>query len=143
MVEFPVEALPSELLVDTNGAGDAFVGGFLAQILLNKSLEEAVRGTDYHPKIGMHIPQRVQLCLIRALLVSEMNSRYTIRSVKSHLIVLELVKIQLAVRIFNPKNMRTNLNTRLQYMNRKCNKEYMCICIVLKRRKPNKSQAYQ
>ena len=47
VVEFPVEALPSELLVDTNGAGDAFVGGFLAQILLNKSLEEAVRAGHF------------------------------------------------------------------------------------------------
>ncbi|KAI8560285.1 hypothetical protein RHMOL_Rhmol04G0243200 [Rhododendron molle] len=28
---FPVILLPKEKLVDTNGAGDAFVGGFLSQ----------------------------------------------------------------------------------------------------------------
>ena len=30
---FPVPPLAKELLIDTNGAGDAFVGGFLSQIL--------------------------------------------------------------------------------------------------------------
>jgi len=30
--KFPVPALPKELLIDTNGAGDAFVGGFLAML---------------------------------------------------------------------------------------------------------------
>jgi adenosine kinase len=29
--EFPVPLVPRERIVDTNGAGDAFVGGFLAQ----------------------------------------------------------------------------------------------------------------
>lgn len=29
---FPVEKIPNHLLVDTNGAGDAFVGGFIAQL---------------------------------------------------------------------------------------------------------------
>ena len=28
--EYPVLALKEEMLVDTNGAGDSFVGGFLA-----------------------------------------------------------------------------------------------------------------
>ena len=31
---FPVAAIPKEEIVDTNGAGDAFVGGFLAQQVL-------------------------------------------------------------------------------------------------------------
>ena len=31
---FPVEALEKADIVDTNGAGDAFVGGFLAQWVL-------------------------------------------------------------------------------------------------------------
>jgi adenosine kinase len=30
VTEYPVEALPKEKIVDTNGAGDAFVGGFMA-----------------------------------------------------------------------------------------------------------------
>ena len=31
VLEFPVTSLAKEEIVDTNGAGDAFVGGFLAQ----------------------------------------------------------------------------------------------------------------
>jgi len=34
--EFPVIAIEAKDLVDTNGAGDAFVGGFLAKLVMNK-----------------------------------------------------------------------------------------------------------
>lgn len=34
-------------LVDTNGAGDAFVGGFLSQLVCGKSLDECVRAGHY------------------------------------------------------------------------------------------------
>jgi adenosine kinase len=44
---FPVDALPRELLVDTNGAGDAFVGGFLSQLVKEKALSECVRAGNY------------------------------------------------------------------------------------------------
>lgn len=44
---FPVIALAKEDLVDTNGAGDAFVGGFLSQLLLGKELSECCRGGNY------------------------------------------------------------------------------------------------
>ncbi|KAC9631545.1 hypothetical protein E3N88_45513 [Mikania micrantha] len=40
---YPVIFLPKEKLVDTNGAGDAFVGGFLSQLVLEKPIEECVR----------------------------------------------------------------------------------------------------
>jgi len=40
---FPVAPIPKEEIVDTNGAGDAFVGGFLAQQVLGKNLETMVR----------------------------------------------------------------------------------------------------
>jgi len=43
LVKFPVEPLDSSNIVDTNGAGDAFVGGFLAQWVLGKSLDVAVK----------------------------------------------------------------------------------------------------
>jgi len=43
LVKFPVEALDSSCIVDTNGAGDAFVGGFLAQWVIGKSLDVAVK----------------------------------------------------------------------------------------------------
>jgi adenosine kinase len=49
--EFPVDPLPKELLVDTNGAGDAFVGGFLSQLLLGKGLDECVRAAHFAARV--------------------------------------------------------------------------------------------
>lgn len=42
VTEYSVEPLSKEKLVDTNGAGDAFVGGFLAQLVQERGLKEAV-----------------------------------------------------------------------------------------------------
>lgn len=42
VTEFPVHPLPKEKLVDTNGAGDAFVGGFLAELVQGKTIADAV-----------------------------------------------------------------------------------------------------
>lgn len=42
VVEYDVKALPKEQLVDTNGAGDAFVGGFLAGLLGEKAIGDCV-----------------------------------------------------------------------------------------------------
>ncbi|QRV96693.1 PfkB family carbohydrate kinase [Ceratobasidium sp. AG-Ba] len=39
---YPVAALPSSAIVDTNGAGDMFAGGFLGATLLGKTVDEAV-----------------------------------------------------------------------------------------------------
>ncbi|GAA5834266.1 hypothetical protein JCM11251_000587 [Rhodosporidiobolus azoricus] len=39
---YPVQALPKDAIVDTNGAGDAFAGGFLGARALGKSVDEAV-----------------------------------------------------------------------------------------------------
>lgn len=41
--EFPVEFLPREEIVDTNGAGDAFVGGFLSQYIQKKPFETCIK----------------------------------------------------------------------------------------------------
>lgn len=41
--EYGVETLEKDLLVDTNGAGDAFVGGFLSELVQGKSTEDAVK----------------------------------------------------------------------------------------------------
>lgn len=43
ITEIPVQKLEEDKIVDTNGAGDAFVGGFLAQLVQKKSLETCVR----------------------------------------------------------------------------------------------------
>ncbi|KAK8950413.1 Adenosine kinase 2 [Platanthera guangdongensis] len=48
---FPVILLPKERLVDTNGAGDAFVGGFLSQLVQEKSTDECVRAGCYAANI--------------------------------------------------------------------------------------------
>eukprot|EP00884_Botryococcus_braunii_P014635 jgi/Botrbrau1/23172/Bobra.0041s0023.1 len=47
VLEFPVITVPREKLVDTNGAGDAFVGGFLSQLVVGKELPECVRAGNY------------------------------------------------------------------------------------------------
>ncbi len=44
---YPVPELKRELLVDTNGAGDAFVGGFLARLAAGHELPECVRAGHY------------------------------------------------------------------------------------------------
>jgi adenosine kinase len=41
--EFPVEPLEADKLVDTNGAGDAFVGGFLSRLIQGKDLAQCVK----------------------------------------------------------------------------------------------------
>lgn len=41
--EFPVAKLAKELIIDTNGAGDAFAGGFLSQYMQGKSLDVCVK----------------------------------------------------------------------------------------------------
>ncbi|XP_039300078.1 adenosine kinase [Nilaparvata lugens] len=41
--EFAVESLPSEKVIDTNGAGDAFVGGFIAQLVKGVDLSQCIK----------------------------------------------------------------------------------------------------
>jgi len=48
---YPVDPLPKALLVDTNGAGDAFVGGFLSQLALGKPLAECVRAGHFAARV--------------------------------------------------------------------------------------------
>uniref|UniRef100_A0A7S1XXL6 Adenosine kinase n=1 Tax=Phaeomonas parva TaxID=124430 RepID=A0A7S1XXL6_9STRA len=51
VTEFPVEPLARELLVDTNGAGDAFVGGFLSQLMKGKPIAECVRAGHWGARV--------------------------------------------------------------------------------------------
>lgn len=60
---FPVEAIDPALIQDTNGCGDAFVGGFLAQLVQGHSLEESLRCGNYCAKVviqhwGCAFPQQ-------------------------------------------------------------------------------------
>lgn len=43
ITEYPVELLPADKVVDTNGAGDAFVGGFLSQYIQKKSYDICIK----------------------------------------------------------------------------------------------------
>ncbi|XP_033308409.1 adenosine kinase 2 isoform X2 [Bombus vancouverensis nearcticus] len=43
IIEIPATKLPNDKVVDTNGAGDAFVGGFLAQLVQGKSIEVCIK----------------------------------------------------------------------------------------------------
>lgn len=43
ITEIAVTKLPQEKLIDTNGAGDAFVGGFLAQLIKGESVNDCIK----------------------------------------------------------------------------------------------------
>lgn len=47
LTEYPINVMDKNKIVDTNGAGDAFVGGFLSQLVQSKSIEECVRCGNY------------------------------------------------------------------------------------------------
>jgi adenosine kinase len=47
VTEYPVIPIAKEDIIDTNGAGDAFVGGFMSQLVQGKSIEECVRGGNW------------------------------------------------------------------------------------------------
>ena len=47
ITEYPILPIKEEEILDTNGAGDAWVGGFLSQLALDKSIEDCVRGGNY------------------------------------------------------------------------------------------------
>ena len=47
VTKYDVPALAKELIVDANGAGDAFVGGFLAQLARGKDIADCVKTAHY------------------------------------------------------------------------------------------------
>lgn len=51
VTSYPVPKLDRSLLVDTNGAGDAFVGGFLAGLAMEYPVEECVRAGHYGARV--------------------------------------------------------------------------------------------
>lgn len=64
VTEIPAVALPADQIVDTNGAGDAFVGGFLAMLQTSRPIEECVKcgiwaATQIIQQNGMTLPKDV------------------------------------------------------------------------------------
>ncbi|RWS17067.1 adenosine kinase-like protein [Dinothrombium tinctorium] len=60
---FPVKEIKNEQIKDTNGAGDAFVGGFLGQFIQNKTLAICVKcgifaATESIQQQGMTLPPK-------------------------------------------------------------------------------------
>lgn len=45
--EFPVKQLTEDQIVDTNGAGDAFTGGFLSMFIQDKPIETCMKCAIY------------------------------------------------------------------------------------------------
>ena len=45
--EFPVATLEKDQIVDTNGAGDSFVGAFISQLYQGKDIDTAVSAGIY------------------------------------------------------------------------------------------------
>lgn len=71
VLEFPAEKLPADRIVDTNGAGDAFVGGFLAQYVQGRPLDVAVRcgiwaATHIIQRSGCTLPDKMDFCMTAA-----------------------------------------------------------------------------
>jgi adenosine kinase len=51
--EVPVHAISGDSINDTNGAGDAFAGGFVAGIVQGKSLENAIDMGQWLAKLSI------------------------------------------------------------------------------------------
>jgi adenosine kinase len=49
--EYPVHLIEADQIVDTNGAGDAFVGGFYSQLILGQPLHKCVHAGHYSARV--------------------------------------------------------------------------------------------
>jgi len=72
VTEYAVDPLAKELLVDTNGAGDAFVGGFLSELVQGKDVEDCLRlviglpstlFSSQEPLLMKHAHTRLKCCV--------------------------------------------------------------------------------
>ncbi|XP_022251167.1 adenosine kinase-like [Limulus polyphemus] len=64
VTEYPVINLKNEEIIDTNGAGDAFVGGFLAKYIQGKPIDVCVKcgvyaATEIIKQSGCQFPQEI------------------------------------------------------------------------------------
>ncbi|XP_054715868.1 uncharacterized protein LOC129225303 [Uloborus diversus] len=65
IIKYPVDIVKPEEIVDTNGAGDAFVGGFLAQYIQKKSAHSCVlcgiyAATQVIKQSGCIVPEKME-----------------------------------------------------------------------------------
>ena len=64
---FPVKNVSAENIVDTNGAGDSFAGGFLSQFMKGKSLDKCMIAGHWAASViiqkrGCQIPNDIRYC---------------------------------------------------------------------------------
>ena len=64
---FDVRDVPQENIIDTNGAGDSFAGGFLSQLVKGKTLDKCMRAGHWAASIiiqkrGCQIPVDIRYC---------------------------------------------------------------------------------
>lgn len=62
---FEIRAIPEELIVDTNGAGDSFAGGFLSQYMRGKSIDQCMKAGHWAAsmiiqQIGFVVPTEIK-----------------------------------------------------------------------------------
>jgi adenosine kinase len=62
---FPPEYVSDELIIDTNGAGDAFAGGFLSKLVKGRNIEECIKAGHWAAaliiqKRGCQIPEKCE-----------------------------------------------------------------------------------
>lgn len=47
VTEYQVPAIDPKKVIDTNGAGDAFTGGFIAYFVMKKSFDDCIKSAIY------------------------------------------------------------------------------------------------
>jgi len=55
VTEYPVKQLAQEAIVDANGAGDAFVGGFMSVLVKGGSVDDAVKAGHYASSVIIQV----------------------------------------------------------------------------------------
>ena len=65
VIEIPVTIVESSLIIDTNGAGDVFVGGFLSKLIQHRSIIECVEfghqmASEIIKRSGVFFPAKFQ-----------------------------------------------------------------------------------
>jgi len=65
VAEYPIDKVAAEEIVDTNGAGDAWVGGFLAGLHAGKTIEGCTKAAGYAAKVvicrsGCTLPEKCE-----------------------------------------------------------------------------------
>jgi adenosine kinase len=86
--EYPVSAIDGKEIVDTNGAGDAFAGGFCAGVVEGKNLEECIARGHWLARLGLKelgpryvIPTSFRLIYIASIVaLRAMSGAYSVSS---------------------------------------------------------------